>query len=342
MRKLTFYNAFIASFLILSLVFPRFVLASEGTGGTISYSGDYTIHKFTSDGSFVIDTDRYVDYLVVGGGGGGGMDDGGGGGGGRVIYQEAVFLTAGTYSVYVGLGGIGSPSQSIHATDGESSYFQQTAVGGGGGGGQSSGGSNGNNGASGGGAGNGGIGGTGYYGYDGGNSDNTSPYPGGGGGGAGAVGEYAYTNIGRGGNGGDGISNSITGTLKYYAGGGGGGVYNSAQYGLGGNGGGGNGGNSVVNAVDGSVNTGGGGGGGGPTAGGDGGSGIVIVRYLTEGEVLPPSDGFISPVGGLFFWTLIELFTLSCFLLVFWIIVRLIAWPLREFWQVIKNLMDNK
>ena len=55
---------------------PCFTVA---TGGTITTSGDFKIHTFTGDGSFVVTnagtplggTDK-VSYMVVAGGGGGG------------------------------------------------------------------------------------------------------------------------------------------------------------------------------------------------------------------------------------------------------------------------------
>jgi hypothetical protein len=55
---------------------PAFIIA---TGGTITESGDYKIHTFTSDGTFTVTNkgkptgSNTVDYLVVAGGGGGGQ-----------------------------------------------------------------------------------------------------------------------------------------------------------------------------------------------------------------------------------------------------------------------------
>jgi hypothetical protein len=55
---------------------PAFI---EATGGTITESGDYKIHTFTSDGTFTVTNkgnptgSNTVDYLVVAGGGGGGQ-----------------------------------------------------------------------------------------------------------------------------------------------------------------------------------------------------------------------------------------------------------------------------
>ncbi len=135
-----------------------------------------------------------------------------------------------------------------------------------------------------------------------------SGYGGGGGGGASAAGAAAAgTNSGGagdvGGDGGAGRTSTISGSSVTYAGGGGGGhrlaQTNAAEPGDGGAGGGGNGngggthgeygtGGLHGNGEDGTTNTGGGGGGSGGTArhwrgraadeGGDGGSGIVIMR----------------------------------------------------------------
>ena len=59
------------------------------TGGTVTTSGLYTIHTFTTSGTFTPTVGGTVEYLVVGGGGGAGGGDsvgrGGGGGGGLWI-----------------------------------------------------------------------------------------------------------------------------------------------------------------------------------------------------------------------------------------------------------------
>jgi hypothetical protein len=119
---------------------------------------------------------------------------------------------------------------------------------------------------------------------------------GGGGGGATAVGTSGSPTpcqIGAGGDGGGTAINPATGTpgpsptLKYYGGGGGGGVrYPISPAGVGPGGVGGGGPSTVNSGVDGTANTGGGGGGRGSGnspppvfKGGDGGSGIVIIRY---------------------------------------------------------------
>ena len=120
----------------------------SATGGTITYSGGYTIHTFTSSGTFAVTGRGNVEVLAVAGGGGGG--DGGGGGGG-LIYNST-YSASGAIAVTIGAGG---------AANGDNSVFGSlTAVGGGAGGVTTP--QNGSNGGSGGGAGiNDGITGTG-------------------------------------------------------------------------------------------------------------------------------------------------------------------------------------
>ena len=262
----------------------------SATGGTISYSGQYTIHKFTSNGTFTVSSPISVDALVVGGGGGGGNNTGGlagagGGGAGGYIYQTSFPIAANSYAVTIGGGGAAS-------TNGANSSFSTLIAYGGGAGGDSNygWGEGGSNGGSGGGAGWPGYytlatyyGGTGSQGYNGGYSiGGPGQGNGGGGGGAGAAGVNATPLPG---NGGVGLANSITGTSVYYAGGGGGGAYNGIG-GTGGLGGGGNGGGpGAAVATNGAPNTGGGGGGSGyalwVALAGSGGSGIVVIRYTT-------------------------------------------------------------
>jgi len=150
-------------------------------------------------------------------------------------------------------------------------------------------------------------------GYPGGDAPNPAPHSQGGGGGAGAAGTPAPRGspnpASYGGPGGAGVANSITGTSVVRAGGGGGGSHGGAGGGDGGTGGGGQGGKdnasggahagfayqkftgsptfspSLPLASPGQDNTGGGGGGSGHNSGnpygtgGNGGPGIVIVRY---------------------------------------------------------------
>jgi len=269
------------------------------TGGTITTSGNYRYHTFTSSGTFTNTISNLsVDYMTVAGGaGGGGRYMGGGGGAGGVVAATGTSLSSGAYTVTVGSGGSGG-AENTQGTNGGSSVISSvstTAVGGGGGGswdqgqetGKNGGSGGGNSGylTSGGGSGTSGQGNNGGYG---------GLYGGGGGGGAGAAGSNGTG--ADGGNGGVGTNSysawataTSTGDSGYYAGGGGGGDYSGTGANPGGAGGGGNGAPGPDNSSGGAptsatANTGGGGGGANgynntDTSGGNGGSGIVIVRY---------------------------------------------------------------
>ena len=50
--------------------FERMSNNFTATGGTITESGGYTIHTFTSSGTFTPNSTGSVDYLIVAGGGG--------------------------------------------------------------------------------------------------------------------------------------------------------------------------------------------------------------------------------------------------------------------------------
>ena len=272
---------------------PSYDDGFDATGGTVTYTGEYTVHTFTSSGTFTVNSgSRDIEYLVVGGGGGGGGSNGagGGGGGGGVVSGTGLSVTSQVYTVTVGNGGVGSgPTAGSGSKGGDSSFGSLvTATGGGGGGGYNgtsttapgSGGSGGGGGSSGTGSftGASGTSGQGYAGGNGLSTGTVTDQAGAGGGGAAATGT-ASTGA-SGGNGGSGVSNSISGTAVVYGGGGGGGKRSTEVAGTGGNGGGGNGGLAGAGA-GGTDGLGGGGGGGGAAAGGNGGSGIVIVRYLT-------------------------------------------------------------
>ena len=76
------------------------------TGGTITTDGAYTVHKFTSSGTFQITSVTggatcSVEYLVVAGGGGGGANHGAGGGAGGFI-TSSFERGNGSYTVTVG------------------------------------------------------------------------------------------------------------------------------------------------------------------------------------------------------------------------------------------------
>lgn len=281
--------------IILALTFLFLIIplisAVTVTGGTITTDGIYTVHTFTSNGSFNISSGSLdLTVLIVAGGGAGGNNySGGGGGAGGLIYNTSYVATGGI-NVIVGSGGIqGNGSNSV--------FGVLTAIGGGVGGSGGLGdvrlGSNG--GSGGGGSTNGatpytfaGGNGTGTQGKAGGWSGIDYWVAGGGGGGAGTAGVYASGvngsgGYGTGGAGGNGTNYSINGSDVYYAGGGGGGTYTQAgaSAGKGGLGGGGNG-TLTGNPTPGINGTGGGGGASGDNItgkGADGGSGIVIVRY---------------------------------------------------------------
>lgn len=280
------------------------------SGGTVTTSGNYRIHSFTSSGSFIntisgLDTE----YLVVAGGGGGhgGFQSpgGGGGGAGGMITGTVTNLSVATHTVTVGSGGTfgrgdGSSVTQRPTSGGNSAFGGFSATGGGFGGGYS--GFDAGDGGSGGGEAFGGGSGSGTSGQgnNGGSAAQSNSQNAAGGGGKSAAGSSGNSSLNTpAGAGGAGAASSITGSSVTYAGGGGGGGgYNGGSGGLaggaGGSGGGGAGGTSNnsgnCNASSGSANTGGGGGGaGGPVGsidqseqnGGNGGSGIVVVRYDT-------------------------------------------------------------
>ncbi|RRO18532.1 glycine-rich domain-containing protein, partial [Mesohalobacter salilacus] len=268
---------------------------------------DYVIHKFTTTGtsSFTPPSGiTEVDVLVVGGGGAGIENlsfsgaGGSGGGAGGYVFKTNFNITSfpSPINVVVGAGGLkrANPNGTGVSNSGEDSNFGTiTALGGGG---ASMNGQNGNiqalDGGSGGGSRDVGNAGSGLQpsqpapsdglGNDGGNTPSASLGTGaGGGGGAGSAGaDGGGPSNGFGGNGGAGVQNNIDGTNNFYAGGGGGGGSQSSAIGLGGSGVGGNGANDSTPATDGQPNTGGGGGGGNNSqVAGNGGSGVVIVRY---------------------------------------------------------------
>lgn len=262
------------------------------TGGTITSSGGYRVHTFTSSGNLVVPANfsKTANYLIVAGGGGGGNYNSGGGGGAGGLLSGTVAISQGTYSAAVGAGGSGAntnggPDSLAGST---SSFTGLTSAIGGGRGGANSGVTSGGNGGSGGGGAIGSNGGSGTsgQGYSGGNAlYNGGNYPGGGGGGAGGAGQ-ATPSASVAGNGGPGVISSITGSPVTYAGGGGGSTQSGGTGGAGGTGGGGAGSpaNGSVSGSAGGANTGGGGGAGGYYSltsglGANGGSGVVIIGY---------------------------------------------------------------
>ena len=265
----------------------------SATGGTITTSGAYTIHTFTSSGTFTPNLEGNIDYLIIGGGGAGtaaGAGAGGGGAGGFLTAAgHAVIPQA--YTITIGAGGTGvtgNTYQTVAPNGSNTTALGFTAVGGGGGaGGEHPGASGGSGGGGNGGYGSAGGAGTSGQGNAGGAGISTGSdnYAAGGGGGAGSAGGGASAN---GGAGGSGLANSYSGSSVTYAGGGGGGIHHASNGnpGAGGSGGGGAGGDGDgANGVNATANTGSGGGGSGGyttiSTGGNGASGIVILRYLT-------------------------------------------------------------
>ena len=269
---------------ILSSPFCSGASQQDDTGGTITHSGGYTIHTFTTAGSdtYHANSNHNIEVLVVAGGGSGGGSTGGGGGAGGLIHNSSYAVTTGATTVTVGNGGPGGQNQATGINGDNSSFGSSLIALGGGGGGFSIGGYGNGPGLSGGSGG----GGQNYYGQtdagsgttnqgNAGGTGNSCNAGGGGGGGAGGPGGTGNAI------GGVGLQYDISGTLTYYAGGGGGGDY-TCNF-AGGLGGGGTGRAYAGDA--GTPNTGGGGGGGWLYGGGQsgaGGSGIVIVKYLTE------------------------------------------------------------
>jgi len=130
------------------------------TGGTVTTSGDYKIHTFTSSGCFQVTavgnptgSDK-VSYMVVAGGGGGGYSAGNSsGGGGAGGFREGkctadpytasplnapagLPVSVQTYPITVGAGGAaGTPGAPVKGASGANSVFGPITSAGGGGGG---------------------------------------------------------------------------------------------------------------------------------------------------------------------------------------------------------------
>ena len=283
----------------LSLVNP--FSASGGTITTyVSGSDTYTIHAFTSSGTFSITGDNNIDILLVGGGGAGAAAGAGAGG---VVLDENITITTGTYTITVGAGGAsqlayGASADSPNHGGNTSTNIPSSSI------------ANGGMGAYGwdiqpsttmnvwgSGA---GIGQSSTFGYvlsgytigqgnpGGQDGSNAAPYPSGGGGGAGTAGGTGGGNYsGTGGAGRDMSSyfGTAYGELGWFGGGGAGANHtNPLNNATGGQGGGGDYTVGNFTGRSGQVNTGGGGSGGAnPSfeniAAGAGGTGIVLIRY---------------------------------------------------------------
>lgn len=261
------------------------MVVAGGGGGGMDMGGGGGGGGYLTSASYAVTAGTGV-TVTVGAGGVGGPS--GGTAGNNINHQYWISATQGGNSVFGSLTAIGGGY-------GGSSYVGYTPNYGNGGAGGSGGGSTGY-------VGNGSTYGAGTAGQ--GNRGGTgATYYSGGGGGAGAQGTDAASAA----HGGIGILNAILGPSYYWAGGGGGAGYSSGQGGNGGAGGGGGGANGFATGGSGlntgdnggggrggtqsnchgghaGMNTGGGGGGGAHynrnNYGGNGGSGIVVIRYL--------------------------------------------------------------
>ena len=118
----------------------------SATGGNVSAlapGNGYRYHTFTSPGTFTASgAPGIVEILVVAGGAGGGSGYyGGGGGAGGLIYIPTFSISAGSYPVTIGGGGLGVPGSGesgANGNPGTDTTFSTllTAKGGGGGGGR--------------------------------------------------------------------------------------------------------------------------------------------------------------------------------------------------------------
>ena len=217
------------------------VTVADGGDASYSYTSggvNYMVHVFrsTTSGVFRTNKDMSIDFLLVGGGGGSATAEGsygqtGGGGGGGLVEGSGFSLSAGSYLVTVGAGGVASNSTTVGGNGGDTTFAGVTAKGGGGGGDYAS---NGADGGSGGGGANpntsggatnqssqnGGISDITQFGFAGGQGGNytSDPRGGGGGGGAGGAGGTASAaGNGVGGARGAGRANSLSGTSITYA-----------------------------------------------------------------------------------------------------------------------------
>jgi hypothetical protein len=222
----------------------------QATGGTITHSGNYEIHTFTTSGTFTVTAaplGQSLTYVIVAGGGGGGIsDNGAGGGGGAGGYLTGTYIpSVSPYTITVGAlgaGGVsGAPSVNVGQPGGNSSAFGQTAIGGGGGGAS--------------------IGSTPYVdGYSGGSGGGGSYY-------ATSTATGGSNTVGQGNVGGSGGLHGVDAS----GGGGGGSSSGGGNGGTGGTGPGGAGGSGTVSPI--SSNTYAAGGGGGAASGSGGGAG---------------------------------------------------------------------
>lgn len=238
-------------------VIPTYMSASGGQEFT---SGSYRIHKFTGSANLVVHSlgtaaPGAYEYLILAGGGGGsggisGTAYGSGGGAGDCPTGSGTFPSTASYVATIGTGGAGSLID-VNASSGGNSSFNGITAFGGGGAQTGNGGSN------------------SFY-----SGAARSGLSGGGGAGAGQSGAGGVTTS----IGGNGIQSAISGSSIYY-GGGGGGARGGVNNAVGGNGGGGGGNTSAVGGAGTDYLGAGGGGSGNFNRGGEGGDGVIIIKY---------------------------------------------------------------
>ena len=287
------------------------VVASGGSTATYTDGGvEYKAHTFTNSGTFSVSdagSEGLLEIMLLGGGGAGGgggaNDTGGGGGAGGLLLETLTISATGSYPVTVGNGAAGTRWRSSDGVRGNDSTLKNPSAtviaSGRRGGGGASAGAHGSSGGSGGGSGDpsrqGGareVDSTNFPSTAQGNAgfDATNSTGGGGGGAKGngnTIGSSPGTNQNTvQGDGGAGFAvNYRNGNNVTYGGGGGGGG-NVAGSGGAGGGTAGSTNNNQANqpTANAGVNTGGGSGGAHAAdnyATGNGGKGIVIIRYLT-------------------------------------------------------------
>lgn len=269
------------------------LIASPGLNDvkSVSSTSAYTTLKFpktyiTANGGWVVPSGvSQVSAFIVGGGGGGGWNSGGGGSGGGYLIQNNIAVS-GTVGVQIGSGGRGGQGPDVSSSptylpgDGFPTIFDGTSVAGG-------------------------KKGSVFPSVTGGAFISTAS------GASGAGGTGGANNGNPGGAGGTGFIQSNFGDTLIYSAGGGGGGYN-ASGGVGGgtsSSGAGNGGGSVT--TTGTSGLGNRGGGGGASSArvdaGNGGSGVVIVKYL----VASSKPVFSGPFNDTTTAGLVETFTVT-------------------------------
>ena len=134
-----YYNTTLKAFLVYNGS-AWITIHTTTIGGHESFYSEggtrYKVHTFYKDDTFIPDRAMTVDVFIVAGGGAGGSGwYGGGGGAGGVVYRPGLSITAQSYPIVVGDGGVRSLALNVRGGNGgNSTAFGLTAIGGGGGG----------------------------------------------------------------------------------------------------------------------------------------------------------------------------------------------------------------